>query len=318
MLVVEHVSKRFGDLVAVDDVSISVDQGEIVALLGPNGAGKTTLTRMVLGIFRPDTGKVTHYITGSASSELPRWLVGYLPEERGLYPDMGILKTLVYFGALHGLDQRSAERAAMSWLERFGLADRAKEPVKSLSKGNQQKVQLATTVLHAPRLALLDEPFSGLDPLNQEMLMEIIREMRNAGTTVLFSAHQMPLVERLADRVFLMSRGREVLHGTIAQIRDKWRSGDRLIVGLRDGDGASLAAHPAVEQVERAGEGEIAIRLRPDAPMSDLLRTLGERFDVTHVRSEAVTLHEIYVQTVGMSSGDAPDGQASAAGEVAR
>jgi len=299
LLEISHVTKQFGALTAVDDVTLAVEPAEIVALLGPNGAGKTTLTRMVLGIFRPDSGRIVHHVGGSPSPTPPRWLVGYLPEERGLYQDMPILRTLAYFGALHGLDRRVAERAAMPWLERFGLADRVKEPVKSLSKGNQQKVQLAATVLHRPRLAILDEPFSGLDPVNQELLVDIVRELRDEGTTVVFSAHQMSLVERLADRVFLMNRGREVLHGTIPQIREQWRAGDRLVVGVRGGDPAFLAAHPAVERMEGAGAGEIALILHPGAPMSDLLRALGERLDVSHVRSEAVTLHEIYVRTVG-------------------
>jgi ABC-2 type transport system ATP-binding protein len=299
ILTIDRVVKRFGSITAVDGVSLSVEEGEILALLGPNGAGKTTLTRLVLGIIRPDSGSITHFLTGAASQDVAKWLLGYLPEERGLYQDMPILRTLTYFGVLHGMDAKDAERAAMPWLERFGLADRVKEPVKSLSKGNQQKVQLAATVLHRPRFALLDEPFSGLDPINQELLVDIVRELRDAGTTVVFSAHQMPLVERLADRVILMNRGREVLHGTIPEIRERWRAGDRLVVGIRSGDAADLVAHPAVESVERTTSGEVAMRLRRDAPLSDLLRTLGERFEVTHVRSEAVTLHEIYVQTVG-------------------
>jgi ABC-2 type transport system ATP-binding protein len=303
ILSIDDVSKRFGELTAVDHVSLDVADGEILALLGPNGAGKTTLTRMILGVFRPDSGRITHVVSGRAATELPRWLVGYLPEERGLYQDMPILRTLTYFGRLHGMTTAEATQAAMPWLERFDLASRANDPVKALSKGNQQKVQLAATVLHRPRFALLDEPFSGLDPLNQELLMDIVRELREAGTTVVFSAHQMPLVERLADRVFLMNRGREVLRGTIPEIRQRWQAGDRLVVGLRGGNVAAVAAHPAVERIEQPTSGEIAIRLRPDAPMSDLLRTLGEQLDVTHVRSEAVSLHEIYVQTVGAAEG---------------
>ncbi len=303
---VARVSKRFGAVVAVRDVSLQVRPGEVLALLGPNGAGKTTLVRMLVGIFRPDEGTVTHHLAGASSATPPRRELGYLPEERGLYQDMPVLPTLAHFGTLRGMSRRDAEQAALPWLERLGLADRAREHVKTLSKGNQQKVQFVAAVLHRPRLAVLDEPFSGLDPLNQDLFVEMIRELRDAGTTVLFSAHQMPLVERLADRVFLMSRGREVLQGSMAELRSRWATGDRLVIGAPGAASATfLADHPAVERLERAGDGEVRLRLRAGSAVGDLLRTIGERLQVTHIRSEAVTLHEIYVQTVGASAAEA-------------
>ncbi len=300
ILEVERVTKRFGDLAAVDDVSFALNEGEILALLGPNGAGKTTLLRMIVGMFRPDAGRIVHFAGGSPSQEPPRRLLGYLPEERGLYQDMPVLRTLVYFGALHGMDRGEASRAAEPWLERLSLADRAGDDVKTLSKGNQQKVQFVAAVLHRPRLAILDEPFSGLDPVNQDLFLELIRELRAAGTTVLFSAHQMPLVEKLADRVFLLGRGREVLHGTIPELRRRWHTGDRLILQLSSAaDVAVLASHAAVDSVENGGDArELRIRLRPDAPIGDLLRVIGEQFAVSSIRSEHVSLHEIYVRTI--------------------
>ena len=214
---IDHVTKRFARVTAVDDVSLEVGRGDILALLGPNGAGKTTLIRMIVGLIRPDDGRVVYAPDALRSDSRPA--LGYLPEERGLYQDMSILRTLVYFGALHGLTRQAAAEEARAWLARLGLDARGTDAVKTLSKGNQQKVQWIAAVLHRPALAILDEPFSGLDPVNQELFLGLIRELRSAGTTVIFSAHQMTLVERLADRIFLMSRGKEVLQGTVAELR---------------------------------------------------------------------------------------------------
>lgn len=292
-----RVTKRFGAITAVDDLSLSVGNGEILALLGPNGAGKSTLIRMIVGLIKPDQGTIER------STDTPpvraRGRLGYLPEERGLYQDMAILRTLTYFGVLQGMETRHATEKARAWLERLGLGARGSEKVKALSKGNQQKVQFVASILHAPPLAILDEPFSGLDPVNQELFLELIRELRDSGTTVIFSAHQMTLVERLADRVFLMSRGREVLNGSIAQLRDRWHTGDRLVIGAPNApDTRFLEQLQAVDAVEDYTDGEIRLRLTAGASISELLRAVGERLDVKYVRSEATTLHEIYVRTV--------------------
>lgn len=215
---VEGVSKRFGAVTAVDDVSLQVRSGEVFALLGPNGAGKSTLIRMLLGLQRPDMGRIHYRLEGTDAPPRPEH-VGYLPEDRGLYPDVRVLKTLVYFGVLRGMDRRAARAAAEAWLERMGLADRRGEPLKSLSKGNQQKVQFISSVLHQPRLAILDEPFSGLDPLNQDLFLTLIRGLADGGATVLLSAHQLQLVERVADGVVVLNRGQIVLRGTVDEVR---------------------------------------------------------------------------------------------------
>jgi ABC-2 type transport system ATP-binding protein len=302
-LTASRVSKRFGAIKAVDDVSVTVGQGEIFALLGPNGAGKTTLIRMIIGLIKPDEGTVTREL-GST-----RGALGYLPEERGLYQDMPILRTLTYFGRLQGMPPRLASEAARSWLDRFDLGTRASEKVKALSKGNQQKVQFAAAILHKPKIAILDEPFSGLDPVNQDVFLDLIRELKDGGTTVIFSAHQMPLVERLADRVFLMSRGREVLHGSIPELRRRWHAGDRLVIGSRNGaDTTFLREIDAVEAIEDQSAGEIRLRLKQGASISELLRAVGERMEVTYVRTEETTLHEIYVRTVEADRTSVADG----------
>ena len=306
LVTVDRVTKRFGHIAAVSDLSISVNEGEIVALLGPNGAGKSTLIRMIVGLLKPDAGSVTRAFDTQAR---PKGNFGYLPEERGLYQDMPILRTLTYFGRLQGMPPRQATEAASTWLQRLGLEDRGKEKVKALSKGNQQKVQFVAAILHKPTLAILDEPFSGLDPVNQEFFLDLINELRSTGTTVIFSAHQMTLVERLADRVFLMNRGREVLHGSIRDLRKRWRTGNRLIIGTVNGaDSSFLRAIDCVDSVDVHDEGEIRIRLKPETSMSALLREIGERIDVKYVRSEAVTLHEMYVETVGGDRVTSPDG----------
>jgi ABC-2 type transport system ATP-binding protein len=226
IITVDRVTKRFGPTTAVDDLSVSVGEGEIFALLGPNGAGKTTLIRMIVGLIRPDQGSIVRAFDGSHDGA--RGKLGYLPEERGLYQDMPVLRTLTYFATLHGVPPRQAGEAARAWLSRLALDTRGNDKVKALSKGNQQKLQFAAAILHEPRIAILDEPFSGLDPVNQEIFLELIRGLKSKGTTVIFSAHQMPLVERLADRVFLMNRGREVLHGSIAELRMDWAEGTTL------------------------------------------------------------------------------------------
>ncbi len=304
-LEVGDVVKEYGAVRAVAGVSLQVREGELVALLGPNGAGKTTLVRMLIGLTRPDRGVIRYTVDGVAAPVLPPALLGYLPEDRGLYQDVPVLRTLAYFGRLRGMERGDAERAAQGWLERFDLADRAKEPLKALSKGNQQKVQFASAVLHRPRLAILDEPFSGLDPINQDLFVRLIAELRDGGTTVLLSAHQMQLVERLCDRVVLMSRGREVLRGTIADLRREWNAGARLVLRVHgDADPGALADVPGVRAVERSGAGELTVLTHDDAPLGDLLVAAGSRLDVRAVRAEELSLHDIYVRSVEASLRD--------------
>lgn len=297
-LVAAHrVTKRYATTTAVSDLSLTVAEGEMLALLGPNGAGKSTLIRMIVGLIKPDDGTVTRDF--AVGADRPRGVLGYLPEDRGLYQDMPIGATLAFFGVLQGMSPRSARAAASMWLERLGLDARGKEKVKSLSKGNQQKVQFAAAILHKPRLAILDEPFSGLDPVNQEVFLDLIRELRANGTTVIFSAHQMTLVERLADRVCLMSRGRLVLEGSIAALRQQWRTGNRLVVGMAPTSDISFLGNVnAVDAVERSGDDEITLQLKPGVGMSELLGAMSAHLDVQYIRSEETTLHEIYLRTV--------------------
>jgi ABC-2 type transport system ATP-binding protein len=291
----------------VADVSFEVARGEIFALLGPNGAGKTTLIRMLVGLTHPDRGTIRYELPGGGAPLMPPGRLGYLPEERGLYQDVEVLRTLEHFGVLRGMERSAATRSAQSWLERLALGDRMREPLKALSKGNQQKVQFISAVLHDPAFALLDEPFSGLDPLNQDLFLTLLRELRDAGATVLLSAHQMQLVERVADRIIVMDRGSVVLGGTLDEIRRRWRPGSKLVVRTGSGGMPDLeflrSFEPDVTAHVRDGAA-LELFVREDTPLGPLLAALAERLDIRAIESHPLTLHDVYVGTVaGASAG---------------
>jgi ABC-2 type transport system ATP-binding protein len=217
VLRLDRLHKRFGDVVALDDCTLTVPAGQMLGFLGPNGAGKTTAMRTIFGLVRPDQGRVTwegHELTTGV-----RRRIGYMPEERGLYPKMRVRKQLVYFGRLHGLEREDAERAADRWLAVFDLTDRANAKVVELSHGNQQRVQLAASLVHNPVLLVLDEPFAGLDPIAVVTMARILREQAEQGIAVLFSSHQLDLVEDLCDDVAIINAGRVILSGRVAQLR---------------------------------------------------------------------------------------------------
>ncbi len=216
--------KTFGDFVAVDDVSLAVPAGTIFGLLGPNGAGKTTTIRMIMDILAPDAGEIRLFGRPRTRGDLER--IGYLPEERGLYRKMTVADHLAFLGELRGLSRRDATARAGNWLERLDIADRAQRKVEELSKGLQQKVQIAGTLIHEPELVILDEPFSGLDPINQSLFKDLLAEYKRQGRTILFSTHVMEQAEKLCDAIGLISRGRVVLSGELAEI--KRRRGERL------------------------------------------------------------------------------------------
>jgi len=302
MLTVSNVHRRFATVHAVNDISFRVAEGEIFALLGPNGAGKSTLLRMLVGITRPDSGRVAWDTGGAISDRLPAEQIGYLPEDRGIYQDQPLITVLEYFGSLRGLSRAEARESGTAWLERLELGARLKDKVGSLSKGNQQKVQFAAAVLHRPRFVILDEPFSGLDPLNQEVFLTLVRSLRDEGMTVLFSAHQMSLVERLADRLFVMQHGREVLYGTIPDVRARWGEGRRLVLHVEQSSALALdevRAHAAVSRVAMLEDGAIEVTLAGSAPMGEVLARCAQLFTIVDIRTEQPSLHEVYINTVG-------------------
>jgi len=294
LLHVQGVSKTFESVRAVNDVSFSVGRGEILGFLGPNGAGKTTTIRMILGILQPDSGAVRCSLDGE-QDHAPKERTGYLPEERGLYSDAKVLDLLVYFGELKGLERAEARARARQWLERFDLLDWESKKVEKLSKGMQQKVQFTASVLHRPDLAVLDEPFSGLDPVNQNLLREIIAGLKDEGAAVLLSSHRMNLVEELCDRIFLIHNGRRVLYGDLTEIKDA--HGEHAVRIRFAGNGADLAHLPGVKDL-RLEEGRATFTLERHIGPDAFVRGLPESIEIRALSVDRPPLHDIFVQTV--------------------
>ena len=286
-----HISKSFGAVKAVDDVSFTVEKGEIFGLLGPNGAGKTTSIRVLLDIFKPDSGTVS--ILGGGMNEAKKERVGYMPEERGLYQDVQLDRCLIYLATLKGLTSAEAHLRMNTYLERFDLAAHSKKKVKELSKGMQQKAQLLVTLLHQPELLIVDEPFAGLDPVNTQMVKDLLREQRDRGVTILMSTHQMHQVEELCDRLVLIDHGRTVLYGGLDEIRQQF-SGHAVLVRSSE----TIPTLPGVETVERHNSA-YRLTLSPTTNTQDVLRALVERgIPIQQFEIAAPSLDEIFIQVV--------------------
>ena len=316
IVAVDRVVKRFAGHVAVDSLSLSVQPGIIYGLLGPNGAGKTTTIRMIMNVFVPDEGTVRLF-GGPGSGRDHSARIGFLPEERGLYPKMRVLDVLVFLAETKGVDRKAARAKATEWLERFGLADWRLRKVSDLSKGMQQKVQFISTVLHDPELLILDEAFSGLDPVNAEMLRNTVLDLRRRGKTILFSTHIMEQAEKLCDQICIIAHGRKLVDGSLATI--KAEHGGRHIIVAFDGQlgGAAqvFADRALVAKVEDFGQ-YAELELAPGADAQDILRglvTTGAR--LTRFESVAPSLHKIFVDLVGPDGahpGARPEGAARA------
>jgi ABC-2 type transport system ATP-binding protein len=290
----DNVCKSFGAVRAVDGLSVQVPQGSVYGFLGPNGAGKTTTLRMIMDIIRPDRGSIRLF--GEPASLPARDRVGYMPEERGLYRKMTATAVLNYFGSLKGLSAGQLRQRTPEWLQRIDLAEHAGKKVEELSRGLHQKLQFAVTVINDPDLVILDEPFSGLDPVNQDVLREIITTMRQEGKTVLFSTHVMHEAERLCDFIVLINRGQVVVNGTLDQIRAGHEAN---IVSIElEGDAEFVRGLPMAQAVQPNGR-RLDVRLRDDADPQDLLRVLVERARVRAFEIKRPSLHEIFVQLVG-------------------
>jgi ABC-2 type transport system ATP-binding protein len=296
MLEVRNVRKVYDDRAVVNDVSFDVPPGEIFALLGPNGAGKTTLIRMITDILKPDGGTITLDGKPLQGSNRPR--VSYLPEERGLYRKVPVLDALAYFGELKGLNPREARADSVALLEEFGLAAWAKKQVSALSKGMQQKLQLCTALIGDPQLLILDEPFSGLDPLNVQILEDVLRRRRAAGTTVLLSTHQMNTVEEQCDRALMINRGHMVLYGKVGDIRRQHAEHAYLVEG-----GEVPPGLPGVRALDRV-DGGCKVTLERSAKPSDLLRTLLDRgVTVSGFTPIIPPLEDIFIHVVTTGAG---------------
>ena len=297
-LVVDSITKRFGDIVALDDASFSVEPGRIFGLLGANGAGKTTSMRIVLDILRADAGRVSW--KGVENTELPRRTWGYLPEERGLYPRMQVGEQLRFFASLYGVSDADARREIGDWLDRFRIPDYLDRKVEELSKGNQQKIQFIAAILHDPEVLIMDEPFTGLDPVNVRLLKEAFVEMRDRGKTLIFSTHQMETVEELCEAIAIVDRGKVVVSGAV---RDVKRAMNRQVVRLAtDGDGHGvewLTEFPGVE-VTTAREDYVELHVPADRDPESILRAALDRGErVTRFEISDPSLEEVFVAHVG-------------------
>jgi ABC-2 type transport system ATP-binding protein len=293
-LILDGVVKRFGKFTAVDGISLTVPRGTVYGFLGPNGAGKTTTIRMVMNIIRPDVGSIR--VLGHPIGEEVKDRTGYLPEERGVYKKMKVLDLVAYFGALKGMGGNEARTRGRQLLEELGLGDWLDRNCQDLSKGMQQKVQLVATVVHAPELVILDEPFSGLDPVNTEVLKDRILELRDAGATVLFSTHIMEQAEKLCDSVVLIDRGQIVLDGTLDEV--KASSGGEVVMLETQGPDPGLRSLPMVSEVRDFGRHR-EVFLAPGSSPDDLLGVLASRTSVRRFEVRRPSLHEIFLRAVG-------------------
>ena len=292
MLILEGLRKQFDGAYAVNNVSFKVDRGDVYGFLGPNGAGKTTTIRMIMGIIRPDNGSIN--LNGNDINALGRQNLGYLPEDRGLYQKQGIEEILHYFGSLRGLQKLDAKKKSSMWLDRFGLSDQGSRKVEELSKGNQQKIQFILSLLHDPDLIILDEPFTGLDPLNQLLLKEIIQEKQEEGKTIIFSTHQMEQVERLCNNICLIDRGSIVVEGALKEIRKKHSSNAVEVRFSGEIDEKELTSYfRELETKENTISGVLSKN------PNQFLEWINAKVDVLSYQLKVPTLEQIFLEEVG-------------------
>jgi ABC-2 type transport system ATP-binding protein len=290
VLELRDLARRYGDVVALDGISFTVGEGQMFGFVGPNGAGKTTAMRIVLGVLAADRGEVL--FRGQRVDFEMRSRFGYMPEERGLYPKMRVRDQLVYLARLHGVPATEAARAAERWIERLGLSDRAGDRVEALSLGNQQRVQLAAALVHDPELLVLDEPFSGLDPVGVDVLSGVLSDYAATGVPVVFSSHQLELVERLCEAVAIVKDGRLVASGPVEELRDRATDRRHVRVAVQAGEGW-LAAVPGAELVDSGPRGTLVALpdgAAPDAVL-DAARAAGP---VTYFSVERPTLTDLF------------------------
>ncbi len=290
---IKSVTKRFGELTAVSNLSLSVPSGSIYGILGPNGAGKTTTIRMIMNIFAPDEGEIE--ILGQRMTEDTKNLIGYLPEERGLYPKMQVLELLIYFGELKGLSGKEAEKKGLELLKRIGLLEWEGKKIEELSKGMQQKIQFVATIIHDPKIVILDEPFAGLDPLNTEVLKELMMELKKEGKTILFSTHLMEHAEKLCDYVTLINKGKKVLDGALSEIKRKF---GRNIISIEiEGDGSPLPYIPSIlEKYEFGNRVELEIKEGEDP--YEIVKCLMEKVKIKKFEVSEASLNHIFIKVV--------------------
>jgi ABC-2 type transport system ATP-binding protein len=316
ILVADRITKRFSGHTAVDGLSLEVPPGVLYGLLGPNGAGKSTTIRMIMGIYAPDSGSVRLFGNAvDAGGKDVSARVGYLPEERGLYPKMKVIDVILFLAEIRGLDRRQARTRAMEWLERLGLRDWTLRKVNELSKGMQQKVQFISTIIHDPDVVVMDEPFSGLDPVNAQVLKDTLSDLRSRGKTILLSTHIMEQAEKLCERVCIMARGKKLVDGTLAEVK-RTHGGQHVIVTFDGSNGDAtriFADRRLVAKVDSSAQ-QAELELAPNADAQEILKALvasGAR--LSRFELAEPSLNKIFIDLVGPEAATA-----AAQPEVAR
>lgn len=294
---IENVTKSYGSHKAVSDLSLEVPEGSLYGFIGPNGSGKTTTIRMILRIIHPDRGKIE--VLGNASASAANDRLGYLPEERGLYKKLSVQRMLVYYGSLKGMSRSDATAAAKHWLQRFELEDWATKKIETLSKGMSQKVQFIASIISSPELLILDEPFSGLDPVNTDVIRSAILELQKKGTTIIFSTHDMGVAEKMCDFIFMIYKGDKVLDGTLSDIKSEYGIDS---VRLRwDGPTEDLYSLPQIERInDMGGFQEIQVSGDPQSLLPELVRRGNvQLFEITQP-----SLHDLFIRIAGSDSSE--------------
>ncbi len=295
MLNIQNTTKSFGEIQAVDGLSFTVSDGQIFGLLGPNGSGKTTTIRMIMGILSPDSGEIS--LNGSEISEDDRHRIGFLPEERGIYQKTKLVETLLYLATLRGGNREKVKTRIDEYLERFDLTEYADKKIEILSKGNQQKVQFILTLLTKPEMLILDEPFSGLDPVNQILIKEILREEKEKGTTILLSTHQMEQVERICDDICLIHHGKTILEGNLRKIKKEHRAQE-----IRLQFNGKLAKPLEGFAITKEENGALFGTLEKDGTINLVVKQLAKQVEIISVETLEPTLEQIFIETVGGSA----------------
>ncbi len=295
MIQLNYISKFFEEVTAVDSVSLNIEKGDIYGLLGPNGAGKTTTIRMMMGIIEPDAGEIL--CNGNLIRQDDRLNFGYLPEERGLYQKQKLKETLQYFGRLRSLSEKGLNSEIDMWLERFNFSNSANRKIEELSKGNQQKVQFILALLHKPKFIVLDEPFTGLDPLNQVLLKDIIQEKREEGVTFIFSTHQMEQVERLCTNICLINKGKVLIDGPLSDVKEKHRKNAVTVRYEGDLSTSELARFIPDHQIEN---GELTGVLKSSP--AEFLEWLNKQVDILSFAQSTPSLEQIFIEEVRAAS----------------
>ena len=296
---ISDVTKNFGDVTAVDHLSLTVPEGSVYGFIGPNGSGKSTTMRMIANIFYPDSGKIQ--VFGKTRSGTRSAEIGYLPEERGVYRKMKVRALLEFYGELRG--GRNVTSQVNSWLQRLGLANRADDKVETLSKGMSQKIQFIATVIPEPKLLILDEPFSGLDPVSLDSIRSAVLEMRKRGCTIILSTHDMGVAESLCDSIFMIFRGKKVLDGSLASIQASYGS-DTIRVEV-EGSASALGELPGIERINDLGQVQ-ELRMAPGCDPQQVLHTLASRARIVSFSVVQPSLHDIFVRIAGPQPEEAP------------